>query len=170
MLYTVHIILFSLLLLIFIQDMKFRAVSWLAFPVLFAVGVWYSLSIQYNLNHVFTHLGMNLLFLMVQFFVVSLYFSLKERRFVNILKAYLGLGDVLFLVSIAALFSPFNFILFYLISIVLVAAIHLLVSLFTQVNPKIPLAGMQAIMLIVVLILCNFILDINTYQDDWLYT
>lgn len=163
-----YIILFSLLLLIFVQDMKFRAVTWIAFPILFLAALWHGLMLNNSLEQLWIDFSFNMMFLLIQYGVLTLYFSLKHRQLVNITKAYLGLGDVLFLICCTVIFSPINFILFYLSSTVVVILIHFISALITKVNPKIPLAGFQALMLMLVLISVQLIMKVNVYDDSWL--
>lgn len=71
----------------------------------------------------------------------------------NIVDTYLGLGDVLFLIVICTVFSPVNFILFYLLSMIVTLTgvlIYNVVS--TKKTNDIPLAGAMAGMLLILLI------------------
>ncbi len=157
-----------LLQVIFFQDLKFRAVSWIVFPILFVIawGVGYfdtgSLSITWR------HFSINFLLLFTQLLAVTLYFSLKNRKLVLITKGYLGWGDILFLVCACVLFSPINFILFYLGSAIFVMMGHLIWRSLGTVNPKIPLAGMQAMMLTLLSLTVNQYLGYSFYDDRWL--
>lgn len=148
----VQSLLFVILLFMAWQDFKFRAVYWWLFPLLLmALAVvkvkesnWSSLGNDWLYNG---------LFLGVQILCLTLYFSIKERRWVNIFKAYFGLGDLLFLCCISVYFSFLNYILFYIVSLFAI----ILMTLLTQVtakktNPKIPLAGWQAMLLLVFLL------------------
>ncbi len=134
-----HIALVLILVIAFYQDWKYRAISWLVFPVLLSVAfVLFWLS-QLALNTVV----FNIVFLTVIIGSLFLYVSVKRRRWVNIFKADLGLGDVLFLVAICPLFSERNYILFFITGMLFSGLIHLFVFAWNK-EVKIPLAGYLA--------------------------
>ncbi|BAU54921.1 hypothetical protein MgSA37_03100 [Mucilaginibacter gotjawali] len=112
---------------------------------------------------------MNCSFLALQLLLVSAYFSLKSRRWVNITTELLGWGDILLLLSIAFYLSVLNFLFYYLVSL----AISLIVWLIWQVfsgkeNRHIPLAGLQAMCLLVFLMSDWYWLHFNVADDTWL--
>lgn len=134
------------LVLIFWQDMKDRAVSWYFFPILFVLVFLYKIPSE-GLEKIIEFAGINTLFLLIQLVMVSLYFSLKNREWVNITKEYLGIGDVLFLFVITPLLTPVLYVLFYLISLLLIVVVAMLVKIIKNYNKTIPLAGLQALLL-----------------------
>ncbi|HEX8545800.1 MAG TPA: hypothetical protein VF691_02500 [Cytophagaceae bacterium] len=80
--------------------------------------------------------------------ILTLYFSIKEKKMVNITKKYLGWGDVLFLFTLCFLFPLINYLLFYLLTLSVVIARQLIIYLIKkQPSGKIPLAGIQAFIL-----------------------
>lgn len=82
---------------------------------------------------------------------------------------YLGLGDILFLVVVCAVFSPVNFIMFYLCSMILTLVGVLLYNSFSGKPTKdIPLAGSMAAMLFVLVIITIAFPGINFYNDTLL--
>lgn len=138
-----HIALFLLLFLAFYQDWKYRAISWLIFPgVLLCAATLFWV----NENEV-EILLFNIVFLAVIFGVLFLYISVKRQRWVNLFKADIGLGDLLFLIAVSPLFSDRNFILFFISGMLFSGLIHVVVSL-RHKNPKIPLAGYLALYII----------------------
>lgn len=149
-------LLFVILILMAWQDFKFRAVYWWLFPLLLMALAMIKIK-ENNWSSLSNDLLYNGLFLGGQILFLTLYFSIKERRRVNIFKAYFGLGDLFFLCCITVYFSFLNYILFYIISLLAI----ILLTLFTQVmlkktNPKIPLAGWQAILLLVFLVVDGY--------------
>jgi len=134
------------LVFIFWQDLKERAVSWYFFPMLFVLVFLYRMK-SVGLESLVENIGINTLFLLVQLVMVSLYFSLKNRVWVNITKEYLGIGDVLFLFVITPLFSPVLYVMFYLISLLLIVAVAITVKIIKDYQKTIPLAGLQALLL-----------------------
>ncbi len=153
-----------LLILITYQDFKYRAVSWVLFPLGFAALLWIQL-LEKNHSLFMAYSLVNLLMIAIHLIVISLYFSLKEKEFVLITKNKLGLGDVLCLIILCMGFSPINFICFMLLVLITGLVITLSLKLFIQkLNPKIPLASYLSMGFIVVLILEYFTL-LNPYED-----
>lgn len=163
-----YIVLFTTLTVIFIQDLKYRAVSIVAFPVLLISIICFAIWSNNSLTDLWNNAAFNMLFLILQYALLTIYFSIKHRQFINITKSYLGLGDVLFLVCCTGVFSPINFVVFYLLSTIVVILIHIVSQFFVKINPKIPLAGMQALTLIIVLVTFQFFINGNLYDDTWL--
>ncbi len=157
-------------ILVFIawQDFKFRAVYWWLFVLLLsalAAAKWMQGDWQL-LQHDFT---INGIFLLAQIMFLHLYFSLKERKLINLFNGYFGLGDLFFLIAIAAYFSFFNYLLFYLSSLLIVIIFNIALSYTAKTrDQKIPLAGKQAILLCLLLIVDQFNPQVNFTQDAWL--
>ncbi len=134
------------LVLIFWQDLKERAVSWYFFPMLFVLIFLYRMPSE-GLEKIIEFAGINTLFLLIQLVMVSLYFSLKNRGWINITKKYLGIGDILFLLVITPLLTPVLYVLFYLISLLLIVVVAMLIKFVKNYQKTIPLAGLQALLL-----------------------
>lgn len=84
---------------------------------------------------------------------------------------YLGWGDVLFLLAISFYFSPFNYILFYVLSLLIVLIYTVITGLIDNKGKQleIPLAGLQALILCMILILSIFYPNVILYDDTWIY-
>ena len=134
------------LVLIFWQDLKERAVSWYFFPMLFVLVFFYRIP-SIGLERIIEITGINTLFLFIQLVMVSLYFSLKNREWVNITKEHLGIGDVLFLFVITPLLTPVLYVLFYLSSLFLIVVVAMFMKVIKKYQKTIPLAGLQALLL-----------------------
>lgn len=142
-----RIFILLLLLVIFAEDWKSRAVHWVLFPML-CLSL---LALQYAEHRLTIAMGaialMNAGFVLAQLLLVTLYFSIKNRHLTRITDGLIGWGDILFLFSITVFFSLLNFLAFYLLSLVLIllgwTCIRLLVN--TQ-DKAIPLAGLQALL------------------------
>ncbi|MFK8103067.1 MAG: hypothetical protein AB8G15_11100 [Saprospiraceae bacterium] len=134
------------LLGIIYEDFNYRGIHWwwLLLLLLSILG-WR----PWNYEQIVINWG----FLISQFILLTAYFSFKRKAFTCIIDQYLGLGDILFLLVIAILFSPFNFLLFFLGSLITSLVFFLVYqSLFPAPSaPTIPLAGAMAITLIIVL-------------------
>lgn len=159
----------TVLLLISFQDLRSRSVYWFWFPIL--LGLFLSADILEE-HRSFSAIGqtsvVNCIFLVLQFLLLSLYFSVKNRRWVNIMTDLLGWGDVLLLLCIAFYLPVLNFLFFYIASLVVV----LVIWFFWQVvskgeNKHIPLAGLQAMMFGLFLLACRFLLHGNVADDTW---
>jgi hypothetical protein len=163
------ILVFITLFVIFIQDLKSRAVYWVVFPILLVLlGVLHYIKYD-TFFTVWRPALINLGFLTLQILLVSVYFSIKSKRLVNTIDGLLGLGDILFLLSVTVYLSVLNFLFFYVVSLVLVLLAWLLwQSRSIKTRKEIPLAGMQALILIVFLS-CDWWLKMFDLTDDtWL--
>ena len=163
--YGIEIVLVALLSTIVFQDLKHRAISWILIPLLLCFQTLLALSALTIEKTIFFFL-INLGFIVMQLICITAYFSFKNRKFINIVNNYLGIGDILFFLVLCLGFSPFNFILFYLCSLIITLLAFLLYQILSRSQDKeIPLAGAMALGLIVCH-LAHYRFDkINFYQD-----
>lgn len=153
-------LLLIILAIISYQDLKSRAISWWTIPMLLGSIIYLRLQEQ-TWEQLAIESILNIGFLTLQFFLISLYFSVKERKLINIADVYLGWGDILFLLPVAFLFSTVNFIIFYISSIIVVLlAFVFYKNLINQKIETIPLAGGQAIYLFLLFIFSK-VFDFN---------
>jgi len=95
----------------------------------------------------------NLVFVMLQYALVTVYFSIRQKKLVNIADQLLGIGDVLFLLVVAFYLSVLNFLFFYIISLIGSLAIWMVWQFFSSQKIKeIPLAGFQSLILMLFLV------------------
>jgi hypothetical protein len=166
---VIKLLIIFTLILIFIQDLRSRSVYWFLFPVLTISFILLNL-LQHRLSAenwqpVFINLG----FLFLQFLLVSLYFSVKNKKWVIITTSLLGWGDILFLVSIAFYLSVLNFLFFYIVSLIAVLTIWLLWQFVSkEKNKQIPLAGLQALIFTVFLASDWWLKSFDLTNDAWL--
>jgi len=104
------------------------------------------------------------LFILVVFFGLWLYLSLKQGQLINPLKNHIGLGDVLFFIAITPLFSLKNYMLFFITGMLLSL---ILSGLFTKKNRMIPLAGILALYL-AFLKIGSFFLSVDIFKEPLL--
>jgi hypothetical protein len=149
------------------QDFKYRAVYWFLFPGLSLLLYYMKYPKAGNLLTLQDAIYA-LSFLAVQLIILFLYFTVKNRKAVNILKSHLGLGDVLFLVAISFYLSPVNYLLFYVFSLLLIIIYVLMLNLTRKKMEQIPLAGLQAIFFTLLLVAEIAIPKLKMYQDDWI--
>lgn len=156
------------LLLIFLQDMLSRSVYWFLFPAL--AGLLIGVRLQHE---PVVELGrstlLNLGLLLLQLLAITVYFSLKNRKWINITRHLLGLGDLLFLCCITFYLSVLNYLFFYITSLLFaLLAWQLWRWLSSKKGLHIPLAGLQAFTLSLFLISdwCYGFFDLT--NDTWL--
>lgn len=165
MLHISNISVIVLLLAITFQDFKQRQISWFLIPLLFIALVIKSLSII-NLKELAQYTAINFSFIAIQLLLLTLYMSIKNKKFTNIIDSYLGLGDILFFVTICACFSPINFIVFYLVSIIFTLIGFVFYrAIYKSKETEIPLAGSMSFLLVVVIIL-NYVFDKWSFYND----
>ncbi|MCH2045461.1 MAG: hypothetical protein MK212_15190 [Saprospiraceae bacterium] len=110
-------------------------------------------------------IGFNLSFILVQLILLSIYFSIKHRQWINISKDYLGLGDILFFIPLSLLFSPFYFVVFFVLSLSLILSIVLIRQVFfVKAQANIPLAAALSLTLLLFLSL-EYGLGWDRYND-----
>lgn len=153
-----------LLLIVVVEDFKYRAVTWWIFPALSAIFI-------VNEYDAFTFIDtvLNIGFILIQLIVLSLYFSFKEKKMVNITLNYLGLGDILFWAACSLVFSSLNFIAFYCLSLFVVLIVIAVWKGF-KIKPTmttVPLAGIQAATLLCFLLSSLMVGKISFRDDSW---
>ena len=166
--YLLVMILLCLLLIMF-QDLRYRAVYWICFPILAGL-LFYDKQRYIGMQDTLIDAGYNSVFFGLQLLLLWIYFFMKQQEPVNIFKQHLGLGDVLFLLAVGFYFSPLNYVLFYIVSLTLVLVYALVqLYLFKRRKLQIPLAGLQAIFLMPVLVLSEINRDFNFNSDFWIW-
>lgn len=168
MLILANLLILVSLAVIVVQDFKYRQISWFLIPLALC-GFVYKAFLSGDFT--WRHFLLNAAFVLLQLIVLSFYFSLKRKKPINIIDSYLGLGDILFFLLLCAVFSPANFILFYVFSLLITlmsVVIYTVIS--KRQTPSIPLAGAMAGM-VLLLMLTNFIFPhFNFYSDQFLLT
>jgi len=148
------------------QDLKYRAVYWLALTLLLATGLSIAF-INYGWNHALGELMINAAFLSIQFVGVCVILWIKHKKLIYPLSHHLGWGDVLFLIAASSFFSPINFIFYYVMGLMIALLTVLIIKLLTQHNLKqIPLAGIMAICLM--LCIGSDVFESTNLYDDTL--
>ena len=159
MYYPLVIIATSLLVMIAYQDYTARAVAWIFFPLLAATGTGLSYISLHSLNNVGMNSLLNLGFLALQLILLKGYFYIRNKSGSALIDKKLGLGDILFLVAACFFFSPLNFIVFYICSLIFSICVFLGWT-WTKNNDQertVPLAGLQAAFFLAVLFICGYL-------------
>lgn len=87
-----------------------------------------------------------------------IYQTLKHKHISNPIDTAIGLGDILFFIAITPLFQVHNYVLFFVLGLLLSVVIYVLTSK-SETQTTIPLAGYLALFLMVCfgLKLCNLV-------------
>ncbi len=150
-----------LLGLIFIEDMRFRAVRWYYFVVLF---VFFSIQFYYQEGQI-VHVAINLAFIIIQLAIATLYLFLKRLKLSEICQ-HIGLGDIITWIILTLLFSPINYIIFFILSTLCSLILYFL---FKKPESKlIPLAGLQSLFILVIYGVQLAGVELNLYSDYWI--
>lgn len=154
------------LLMLARQDFKERTISLWLLIILICLTLLFSLFSQ-AIEQVVTYALVNLLVWIFQLTTLVLCYKVKQGKRTKVIDTYLGWGDILFLIPVAFLFSPFNFLLFLVLSLSLSLLTVLGSTYFcsnTELLQSIPLAGMQAVILSL-LIAYHLLIGVNWYND-----
>lgn len=161
---VIESLLVILLLIIFIQDLRYQAVSWIFFPVGFLFMGILSFYNGIRSDLIFNSV-INTAFVLFQLGIIYLFTWIRFKERKNIFKSSFGLGDFLFLIMIIPMFSPVNYILFFLTSIIFSLILFMLLRVLNLYKKeKVPLAGFQSLFLIVVIGMQTLV-QFNFYDD-----
>lgn len=147
-----------------VQDFKHRLISWWLIPLLLLLFAWNALS-ALSIREAGTYFVFNISFLVFQLAAVTAYLSIKNKRLVNIVNTWLGIGDILLFLVLCAAFSPVNYLLFYLLGLLVTIAGYIIYKLIKGRSGTIPLAGAVALCLLFCLLYKTFIREIDFYDD-----
>ena len=127
--------------IIFYQDYKTRSVVWPLFPCVLILGAFYSFYYTESLQKFVLNTGLNIGFFLLQIVLLKIVFGFKR-----IINHKLGIGDILFILCCCFFFSPLNFLVFYILSLLFSLCVYFLWLNKSQ-KDSIPLAGIQAVFL-----------------------
>lgn len=149
------------------QDFRYRAVSWILFPIIALLNLCYTLWYMHTPASVFlTNTGINAGIILSQFLFLKLYFSFREKKIAVIIDRYIGLGDIIFYLLLCLFFSPLAFITFHIGSLLFCLLLYIPLKV-NGINRTIPLAGLQSLLMII-LLACSELFSVTLSQDDWL--
>jgi hypothetical protein len=143
-------LLILILLLIFVQDLRQRAVYWFLFPLLLLAGLWYKWNgLQLEM------IKWNALFVVFCLLMLTLYVSFKEKTLTPIWKDYFSWGDIFYLIAVIPILPFYSFLMYFTLGTILTLFIHTITLLKNGSDKTIPYAGYMAVTLIPVLLLEN---------------
>lgn len=134
------------------QDFKWRAISWYLIPITIALGIVRGL--YYNFYPPDYWLSVVGVVLFTSFLLVFLivYHYWRYQTIKSLFEQKLGLGDILFFISLGFNLELSHFIIFFLLS----TSIALIIGIILQrQNKTIPLAGIQAGLLGIFILIAN---------------
>jgi hypothetical protein len=152
------------------QDVHERAISWYLFPLLFLLGFSTALFAGKKIELIILDLLTNWAIILAQLLILSAYFYLKKKGSERSLIRYLGIGDILFLVSVSTYFSPLYFLIFYILGLVFSLLTHVFfqkLKIYPNNNNTVPLAGFLAVFLSI-FIGVNSLTGNIFISDEWL--
>ncbi|MES2629826.1 MAG: hypothetical protein V4616_12740 [Bacteroidota bacterium] len=145
MLIAVNVISCILLVLVLVEDLKFRAVHAWIFPLLCAAFIFLRMN-ETAVSEVLTDTALNTALIALNLLLATLYFSLKNRKPVKLTGGFIGWGDLFFFIAIAPLFPFRQFVFVFPLSLLFSLIMWLGLSQFSQQRDrKVPLAGLQAL-------------------------
>ncbi|PZO26773.1 MAG: hypothetical protein DCF13_13195 [Flavobacteriaceae bacterium] len=140
--------------IVFIQDLKFRRIHVLL-PVLIAVFSF--LLLKSSFANFYRDMIQNIVIFLFIFLILIVYMSVKNKKIINPFQTYFGMGDFLFYIAVAPLFITFNFILYFILSMLFSIIMFLLLRKKMK-EETIPLAGFASLLLLA-LIASDMFLD-----------
>jgi Flp pilus assembly protein protease CpaA len=164
---SLQILVLLLLALVWIEDLRYRAVSWVIFTALWiGMALLRSLSGE-SFGDIWPQLLVNVGLLLIILLLLTLYLLIRSGRLVNITKQHLGSGDILFLLLTACSLSVLNFLFFFVTSLVFTGLVQVVWWTINK-NKHIPLAGIQALLLILFLSSDWWYFHQEVTNDNWL--
>ncbi len=151
--------------IIAMEDFKHRAVRIFWFPMALLMATIYALGFI-EFKKMIENTSLILAFLVIQSVLLMAYFVIKNKKWINLTDQYIGWGDVLLMLVIIPLFSPFVYLLFYLSSLLFTISFVLLYQVVYKPMTFIPLAGIQSICLIGLLSWHQFVKQV-LFVDDF---
>lgn len=132
-------LLIGIMLFVFLQDLKLKAVYWFVFPVILGLSLWYSW------NHLsWGQLAWNVGILVILMGGLTLYLTFKTGRPVNPFDGFFAWGDILFLLAVSPLFNTYTFLFYFITGTIFVLLVHGVLTLMKKTNREIPFAGYMA--------------------------
>ena len=155
------------LIFIAIQDFISRSVYWWLFVTLFVGSCLLIPNISGNIS--VTNVLVNACILLMVFSLAGIYFIVSyKKESVNKIKKSIGLGDLLLIPVLLISFSPLNFLLFFIVSLLIALTGHIISQLWQSRSQTIPLAGYWSIFLLICYLGAWFgIFSLN--DDNWIY-
>ena len=133
------------------QDFKYRKVYLSSYLMIYAL---YGIRFMFFKHPPMDVVWINLLVTGILVVTLLLYYLLRYGlKTGNKVKSSIGMGDLLLIPVLTASFSPGNFVLFLIVSYIIALSYGIIIRLIRKRDITIPLAGIQSLLLAIVLIL-----------------
>lgn len=143
---TIYFFVISLQLVILIQDLRFRAIHFLMPIFLFLLSI-----IDFNLSELLlVDVLPTYMYLLICFSAGYLYFVIKNKKWINPFLSIMGVGDVIYFISIVLFFNTQNFVLFFVCALIFSMLGFFLLRFFNENVNTIPLAGLSALFFVLI--------------------
>ncbi len=163
--FTIEVV---LLIIILIQDLQKRSVSWILLVALFIVLTMHR-SNEEGIRQLVWPFLINSLIISFQLVLVKLWCLIKDCSSKKLLNKVIGLGDILFLYCITVFLTPLNYLLYSITGLILSLIIwSLLIGLKIAKERTVPLAGLLSIWLAILTTVEYSCTSINLYSDIFL--
>jgi hypothetical protein len=162
-----EVVLVILLSLLIYQDFKDKLISvWLIAGVLLCNTI--LLFTNGTLNEKLWYASINALFFIFLLLILTIYYSIKNKKITLLTDQYLGWGDIFFIFTLTLSFSAINFIFYLVFSFIFSLLFYLLMKLFLpSLKKEIPLVGFLAFILILLYIYKWISCDSPFYNESW---
>ncbi len=160
---ALNILVVLLLITLIYQDFKYRYALWFIFPILI-ISQFFLSYISIDWEELWRNTVVNLMLMTLHFLVLTLYFSLRNRKWINIINKYIGIGDVFFFIFLSLAFSPFNFLAFFVFSLLAILIIYSLTIKSNLRKYKIPLLGGMSVAYLLTLCI-DYLSAFNKFHD-----
>ena len=132
------VLLITLLILCFYQDVRYRGIHWVLFPALLAACIY-----KVNAGIDGMQIAYNLLYITFMMGMIVVYLFFRNGKLTSPTNGYFAWGDILFLLAITPLFSFQSFMLFFTIGTCVALITHVVMSM-VKVQKSVPYAGYMA--------------------------
>jgi hypothetical protein len=146
------------------QDFRSRSIHWIVIPLLAVTSIIWRITF---VTSSWTDVIFNWVILVFQAIALILYFSFKNRKWINPLDTMIGLGDLLYFVCLAIAFPTLVFIAFMVSGFVFALLSYSAYRLFTRESKaEIPLAGLMSVWMLIALVVLIATNHLSWIQDD----
>ncbi len=135
--------LYTVFVLVIYQDLKMRLVHIVLPLLIFILGMVLNWDTSFSMEWTWSFL-----FLVLNFLIITFYFSTKKRKYVNPFDTLIGWGDVLFLIAMVPFFSFRGYIQYFVMGMIFSLLLFLVMKSFFPKYGTIPLAGFLSIFFI----------------------
>ena len=155
------------MILIAFHDFKYRAVPLFLLIGLFIMGLFIGMLSQGYVPFIKIFI-INFAILLFMILLVTAYFMIRYKKGIKgVIDNYIGLADLIVLLSAGTFFSPFNYINFIIFSLLIALFIYIpIIIIKRQIKYQIPLAGIFMIILSVFFTF-SFKIGLNLFFDDY---